>query len=100
MGVFQEIYRIVKRIPKGRAASYGWVARQAGIGDARVVGWALHANDSYERVPCYRVVRKDGKLADNYAHGGAEKQRRLLEKEGVRFDKRGRVRQEFLVNSK
>ena len=97
MKVFEKIYKVVKQIPKGRVASYGWVAKKLGIKDVRVVGWALHANDDYQKVPCYRVVKKDGSLADNYAHGGDKEQRRLLEAEGVGFDDKDRVRKEFFV---
>ena len=97
VSVFKRVYKVVKQIPKGKVVSYGWVAKKLGIKDVRVVGWALHANDDYKKVPCYRVVKKDGSLADNYAHGGAKKQKQLLAAEGVRFEKEGRVEKEFFV---
>ncbi len=98
MKIFEKIYRVVKKIPKGRVVSYGWVAKKVGIKDVRIVGWALHANKDYKKVPCYRVVKKDGSLAGNYAHGGAKKQKQFLVAEGVRFDKKGKIRKEFFVN--
>lgn len=64
--------------------TYGQVAKVLGTGDARKVGWALHANCN-PQVPCHRVVKKDGSLAENYAHGGWQEQKRRLAKERVRF---------------
>ena len=52
---------------------------------ARYVGWALRGNSEPVKVPCHRVVFKDGKLAQSYAFGGEGMQRALLEKEGVAF---------------
>jgi methylated-DNA-protein-cysteine methyltransferase-like protein len=80
----KQVYEEVKKIPSGRVATYGEVARILGSRDARRVGWALHANTSSD-VPCHRVVNKDGRLAENFAFDGAEEQRRRLELEGVQF---------------
>ena len=82
MGVFNEIYELVKEIPVGKVATYGEIARVLGIKDVRKVGWALHGNKDPE-VPCHRVVNKEGRLAPNFAFDGAEEQRRRLEVEGV-----------------
>jgi methylated-DNA-protein-cysteine methyltransferase-like protein len=82
---FGDVYRIVKQIPSGKVATYGQVAKVLGEPkQARVVGWALHVNKDSE-VPCHRVVAKDGRLADNFAHGGREVQYFLLQAEGVKF---------------
>lgn len=81
---FSQVYQIVKVIPPGRVATYGQIARILGTRDARRVGWALHAN-SDSRVPCHRVVNKDGRLAPNFAFDGAEEQRRRLTAEEITF---------------
>lgn len=98
MTFFKKVYEIVKQIPYGKVASYGSVAEAAGNKRmARQVGWALHVNPSQEEIPCHRVVFKDGRLSPAFAFGGENAQRLLLEKEGVKFDKKGRVKPCFFV---
>lgn len=92
MNTFDLIYDVVKRIPKGKVASYGQVAECAGNPRwSRVVGYALHVNPDPEHIPCYRVVTKDGRLSPAFAFGGENVQKRLLEADGVEFDSEGRV---------
>jgi methylated-DNA-protein-cysteine methyltransferase-like protein len=80
--IFERIYEEVKRIPRGRTASYGEIARKAGT-TPRVVGFALHANPDPENIPCHRVIFKDGRLSPGYIFGGEGKQREKLLAEGV-----------------
>ncbi len=84
------IFDVVARIPEGRVATYGQVARLAGLGGhARLVGYALHACD--RPVPWHRVINAKGEVslrADSYAEN---LQHRLLADEGVAFDERGRI---------
>lgn len=83
---FERIYDVVKQIPKGYVASYGQVAALAGNRRlARVVGYALHVNPDSNQIPCYRVVTKEGKVSEAFAFGGGNRQRELLEADGVRF---------------
>lgn len=83
---FQKIYRVVQQIPAGRVASYGQVAALAGNGRwARVVGYALHANGDPDRVPCYRVVTKEGYPSRAFAFGGENEQVRRLKEDGIEF---------------
>lgn len=80
----RRIYEAVKKIPKGRVATYGQVAELAGDRKmARAVGNALHKNPAPETIPCYRVVNAKGELAGEFAFGGAGAQAKLLEAEGV-----------------
>lgn len=82
----QRVYTVVRRIPRGRVATYGQVAALAGAPrNARFVGFALHANPQPGVIPCHRVVFRDGSLAPGFAFGGPERQRALLTDEGVRF---------------
>lgn len=86
MNTFDKIYEVVKQIPKGKVASYGQVAAMAGNPRwSQVVGYALHSNPSPGEIPCHRVVRKDGRVAQSFAFGGENVQRMLLEGEGVSF---------------
>ena len=91
----EQVYAMVRKIPKGQTRSYRWVAERLGnSGLARAVGNALNRNpylrpqqgfgrQAYApRVPCHRVVKSDGSLG-GYA-GGPAKKRRLLEREGWR----------------
>jgi methylated-DNA-protein-cysteine methyltransferase related protein len=88
---YDRIYSVVRRIPRGRVASYGEVARLAGLGGAaRQVGYALHALPEASPVPWQRVVNVRGEIPAR-ASGYEIPQRRLLEREGVRFDARGRI---------
>ncbi len=82
---FNKVYDVVKKIPKGKVTTYGTIARYTGIGNPRVVGYALHANKNPDTVPCHRVVNVNGELAKGYAFGGLGIQKQLLEQEGVIF---------------
>lgn len=80
----KKIYEAVKKIPKGRVATYGQVAEMAGDRKmARAVGNALHKNPDPGTIPCYRVVNAKGELSGEFAFGGAGAQARLLEADGI-----------------
>ncbi len=92
MTVFDRIYEVVMKIPKGRVATYGQVAMLAGNPRwARVVGYALHNNPAPGKIPCHRVVNREGRVAEAFAFGGGNVQRELLEKEGVVFRADGSI---------
>jgi methylated-DNA-protein-cysteine methyltransferase-like protein len=87
---WQAICAAVAAIPRGKVASYGQVALLAGLpGRARLVGRVLSHLPPGSEIPWQRVVNARGEisLAD---HAGA-RQRRLLEREGVRFNVHGRI---------
>lgn len=89
---YARIYAVVRRIPRGRVATYGQVARLAGLaGHARQVGYALHALPSAGDVPWHRVVNARGEVSPRAVPGWEEVQRNLLEGEEVYFDARGRI---------
>ncbi len=90
--VFERIYEQVRRIPRGKVATYGWIAAMAGNPRwARVVGYALHVNPDPQTIPCHRVVNRLGEVSDAFAFGGGNRQRELLEQEGIIFDENGRI---------
>lgn len=92
MNTFEKIYGIVKRIPKGRVATYGQIAAIAGNPHwSQVVGYALHVNPEPQVIPCHRVVNRFGETSAAFAFGGADRQRKLLEDEGVEFTDAGKV---------
>lgn len=92
MNTFEKIYEVVKRIPKGKVATYGQVAFLAGNRRwSRIVGYALHANPDPSVIPCHRVVNRNGEVAESYIFGGANAQKHKLEQEGVIFEADGRI---------
>ena len=91
MSTYQaKILNFLTKIPKGKVATYGQVAKATGTGSPRIVGRLLHNNPDPKRFPCHRVVFKDGSLAKHFAFGGEKRQRVLLKREGVSFF-RGKV---------
>jgi len=88
---WERIYVVVRRIPKGRVATYGQVAELAGLdGLARQVGYALHALPRGTAVPWYRVINSAGRISLPPDAGGLEQRLRLLA-EGVPVTEAGRV---------
>lgn len=88
MNSFEKIYEIVAKIPKGKVLTYKKVAELAGVNPkasgARVVGFAMHANKNFNKVPCHRVIGTNGQLT-GYARGGITKKGEILKREGVKF---------------
>ena len=72
---FKKVYLKTKKIPSGSVTTYGLIAKSLETKDARKIGWALHVNKD-PKVPCHRVVGKDGKLADGFGMGGWEEQKK------------------------
>lgn len=98
MSFFERVYEVVKSIPYGTVMTYGDVAKILGnYRMARQVGWALHLNPSPETIPCYRVVDRFGHVSKAFAFGGENRQRALLEQEGIIFDKKGCVKPCFFA---
>jgi len=89
---YSRIYAVVRRIPRGRVATYGQVAQLAGLaGHARQVGYALHAMTTERSVPWHRVINARGEVSPRSDPGSDVAQRQFLEREGVVFDRSGRV---------
>jgi methylated-DNA-protein-cysteine methyltransferase-like protein len=86
------IYTVVALIPSGRVATYGQIARLAGLGrQARQVGFALAALKTGKDVPWHRVVNARGEISSRAHEDDEARQRTLLEREGVRFASNGRI---------
>src|SRR5262245_47991462 len=86
-GFFEQVYELVRAIPRGRVATYGQIANLLGVPrGARAVGWALRGLPRREerRVPWHRVVGAGGRVSPR-AGPGPLVQRQRLRKEGVRF---------------
>lgn len=89
---FSKIYAVVKKIPKGKVATYGQIAAFAGNPRwSRVVGFALHANPNPGTIPCHRVVNRFGEVSVAFVFGGENMQRILLAEEGIEFLTDGKI---------
>lgn len=90
--LYENVYEIVRHIPKGKVATYGMIASIIdSVRLSRAVGYALHSNPNNSLTPCHRVVFRDGSLASGFVFGGERIQREMLENEGVTFDENGKV---------
>ncbi len=88
--LYDKIYSVIRKIPRGKVATYGQIAKLAGLGpNARLVGYALHALTPEKRVPWHRVVGAGGKIS--LTGEGYSIQRKLLEAEGVEFRDKGNI---------
>ena len=86
------IYAVVRRIPRGKVASYGQVAALAGLpGRGRQVGYAMHALPRGTGVPWQRVINAEGRVSRRRSAGAELSQRILLEREGVKFGPGARI---------
>jgi len=86
----ERVYKIVRRIPRGRVMTYGQIAYMLGQGyTPRTVGFVMHGADE-SNTPWQRVINSQGKVSTGRIVLPTDKQQRLLEREGVKFDERGR----------
>ena len=83
-GTYEIIWETVRLIPKGYVASYGQVAVEAGMpGQARLVGYALHALPPSSGVPWHRVINAQGRISFPPGSSSYIRQKKLLQKEGI-----------------
>lgn len=87
----QRVIALIKKIPKGKVATYGLIAAMAGNPrSARQVVRALHSLSAKQGLPWHRVVNARGQISLP-AGSGLEEQTALLKAEGVGFDRGGRI---------
>jgi len=91
MKTFDKVYKFVSKIPKGKVATYKQVSDATKINNPKIVGFALHVNKDPVKVPCHRVIKSNGFLAEGYAMGGKSTQMKRLKSEGVKFSRNGKV---------
>jgi methylated-DNA-protein-cysteine methyltransferase-like protein len=85
----ERVYRIVRSIPAGRVMTYGQIAEVLGDGyTARTVGFVMHGSD--DKTPWHRVINAQGACSTGGLVLPHDKQRRMLEAEGIRFNERAR----------
>jgi len=96
MNFFEHVYSAVKKIPRGKVASYGMVAALCGSPQAaRQVGWALHQLDQHpevmKQIPWHRVINAQGYISTTCRTHTAEMQKAMLETEGVVVARKNRL---------
>ena len=84
---FVHVYEVVKLIPKGRATSYGAIAKYlASPKSSRMVGWAMNAcHTQKEKIPAHRMVNRNGMLTGKMHFPEPDLMQKLLEKEGIKI---------------
>jgi methylated-DNA-protein-cysteine methyltransferase-like protein len=82
---FQDVYDVVRQIPKGRVTSYGAIAAYLGTRlSARMVGWAMNGSHRVRpKVPAQRVVNRNGQLTGKHHFATPTQMEELLRKEGI-----------------
>ncbi|MDH5380885.1 MAG: MGMT family protein [Cyclobacteriaceae bacterium] len=81
---FNDVYEVVKLIPKGKVTSYGAIASYLGTTmSARMVGWAMNAAHSLSDVPAHRVVNRNGLLTGKDHFETPTLMQELLQSEGI-----------------
>ena len=85
---FENVFEVVKLIPRGRVTSYGAIASYLGSkGSARMVGWALISSHHHNvQVPAYRVVNRNGMLTGKQHFDSPDAMQQSLEQEGIRVE--------------
>jgi methylated-DNA-protein-cysteine methyltransferase-like protein len=85
----KRVYRIVRRIPRGRVMTYGEIAYILGEGyTPRTVGFVMHG--AGDNTPWHRVINSQGSCSTGRVVLPSDKQQRMLEAEGIQFDAKGR----------
>ncbi|MBI3590655.1 MAG: MGMT family protein [Candidatus Melainabacteria bacterium] len=103
MKTYQRIYNLVKKIPKGRVATYGQIGQMLDL-NPRVIGWALNRLAKYKpnysranhvsvrTIPWQRVINSKGSISTNKLMNiPLGLQKKLLEKEGIKFNKEEKI---------
>mgnify|MGYP006125562705 FL=1 len=81
---FQNVFGVVRLIPKGRVTNYGAIAKYLGSPrSSRMVGWAMNAAHNYSDIPAHRVVNRIGMLTGKNHFSSPDEMQKLLQKEGV-----------------
>lgn len=89
---FRRVWALVAGIPPGKVMTYGQIAAVLdNVCSARYVGWAMASAPENSGLPCHRVLNRLGEMAPGQIFGGADRQRALLQSEGVLFTDRGRA---------
>ncbi len=96
IGWIEKVFELVRKIPKGKVTTYGFIADHIGVkATSRMVGWAMNASHRAKpRVPAHRVVNRNGVLTGKHHFASPTQMQELLEAEGIE------VKEDKIVNFK
>jgi methylated-DNA-protein-cysteine methyltransferase-like protein len=81
---FEDVWAVVRLIPRGRVTNYGAIATYLGSGlSSRMVGWAMNAAHSHPDIPAHRVVNRNGMLTGKMHFSSPTAMQEQLEAEGI-----------------
>lgn len=88
----KKVISFIKKIPKGKVATYGQIAKLAGKPQgSRGVAWILHSCSKSHALPWQRVLNSKGKISFPPTTASYVRQKRLLQKEGIEFGEQGQI---------
>jgi len=87
--LYERIFDVILKIPKGKVATYGQIGMIVGTG-ARTVGYAMHSIKEGSNLPWFRVINSKGEISIK-DQGGYEFQRKILESEGIEFNEKSKI---------
>ncbi|MEZ4813857.1 MAG: MGMT family protein [Bdellovibrionota bacterium] len=90
----EELWKLLKKIPKGKVSTYKAVCEKLKLKNPRNVGWMLKHNENAPTIPCHRVIQSSGHIGGyNGVRTGTEITRKikLLKSEGVSFNPQGKI---------
>ena len=93
--IYKQIHEIIRLIPSGKVATYGQIAEIVGGCTARMVGYAASSIPLNSDIPWQRVINYKGGISQRASGSGELLQQKLLEAEGIKFDKSGRTDLEY-----
>lgn len=86
----KKVLALIKKIPKGKVATYAQIARLAGKPQAvRGVVWILHSSSGAQDLPWFRVINSKGRISFPEMSEPYLKQKKALEREGIEFNQAG-----------
>lgn len=81
---FEDVFDVVRAVPRGRVTTYGTIADFLCLGSARMAGWALNkCHNALPPVPAHRVINRKGELSGRLMFESPTKMQELLEAEGI-----------------
>lgn len=84
---FNDVYEVVKLIPKGRVTSYGAIAKYLGAAkSSRMVGYAMNNAHAFPNIPAHRVVNRNGLLTGKHHFATETRMEELLKAEGIKVE--------------
>lgn len=88
----KQVMSFIKKVPKGKVATYGQIAKLAGKPQgSRGVAWILNSSSKAHDLPWHRIINSKGQISFPKASSSYRKQKSLLEKEGVQFNQSGQI---------